>query len=273
MRFRKQQIFFQLTLRIPNSTSSRGVNLSRPRRSFRLAASVGRQARSRCRPCFPSRPCRRIGADTSFVAARFEGHLPLFRGLGQQLLRRTVRVPVAVLDLQDSPSILNCNRYLLQRSTIYFKRELPPDRWRLLIHGGKTPTLRYRRIERYQSALARVRPLSLGLPDHVQAGRIPAMPPGGKDIDVFFAGRLKGSSTVRERGIDELMQLQKAGHPDRHPGWRSFGPGISRALRARLACLGAGRLRMGLLSPLRSRICRVRSAHQPADHRAPRASL
>jgi hypothetical protein len=148
---------------------------------------------------------------TIFRRSALQGHLPLFRGLGQQLLRRTVRVPVAVLDLQDSPSILNCNRYLLQRSTIYFKRELPPDRWRLLIQGGKTPTLRYRRIERYQSALARVRPMSLGLPDHVQASRVPAMPSGGKDIDVFFAGRLKGSSTVRERGIDELMRLQNQG--------------------------------------------------------------
>jgi glycosyltransferase involved in cell wall biosynthesis len=37
------------------------------------------------------------------------------------------------------------------------------------------------------------------------------MPPGGKDIDVFFAGRLKESSSVREHGLEELMQLQKQG--------------------------------------------------------------
>jgi hypothetical protein len=148
---------------------------------------------------------------TLFRRSALRGHLPLFRGLAQQLLRGSVKVPMAVLDLQDSPSILKCNRYLLQKSTVYFKRELPPDRWRLLMHKGKTPTRRYRRIERYQSALSRIRPLSLGLPDNVEVSRIPPIPPGGKDIDVFFAGRLKGSSTVRERGLDELLQLQKQG--------------------------------------------------------------
>jgi len=148
---------------------------------------------------------------TIFRRSALRGHLPLLRGVGQQLLRRAASAPVAVLDLQDSPSILNCNRYLLEKSTIYFKRELPPDRWRLLMDAGKTPTLRYRRIERYRSALARIRPLSLGLPDHVQGIPAPGMPPGGKDIDVFFAGRLTGSSTVRERGQQELIQLQKQG--------------------------------------------------------------
>ena len=148
---------------------------------------------------------------TLFRRSALRGHLPLFRGLGQQLLRGAVKVPVAVLDLQDSPSILKCNRYLLQKSTVYFKRELPTDRWRLLMHNGKTPTRRYRRIERYQSALSRIRPLSLGLPDNVDINSVPPMPPGGKDIDVFFAGRLKESSSVREHGLEELMQLQKQG--------------------------------------------------------------
>jgi glycosyltransferase involved in cell wall biosynthesis len=40
---------------------------------------------------------------------------------------------------------------------------------------------------------------------------MPVPPPHGKDIDVFIAGRLQWSSTVRERGAAELRQLQKEG--------------------------------------------------------------
>ena len=148
---------------------------------------------------------------TVFRRSTLDGHVPLFRGLAQQLLRRSTIAPIAVLDLHDSPSILSCNLHLLRRSTLYFKRELPPDRWQLLMRSGKTPTLRYRKLARYRSALSRIRPLSLGLPENMLACGAPKLLPAAKDIDVFFAGRFKWSSTVRERGVEELEQLRNEG--------------------------------------------------------------
>ena len=144
---------------------------------------------------------------TIFRRSALRGHFPVFRGFAQQLIRLPTNAPVSVLDLHDDPSILACNRHLLRKATLYFKRELPPDRWQLLMNGGKAPTLRYRRDAGHLSALFRVRPLSLGLPDNMLACGAPEGPPMGKDIDVFFAGRLKGSSTVRERGVEELSLI------------------------------------------------------------------
>jgi glycosyltransferase involved in cell wall biosynthesis len=148
---------------------------------------------------------------TIFRRSALRGHFPIFRGFAQQLVRLPTSAPVAVLDLHDASSIAACNRHLLRKATLYFKRELPPDRWQLLMNGGKPPTLRYRRNTGTLSALARVRPLSLGLPERMLACGAPAVPAMGKDIDVFFAGQLTGSSTVRERGVEELMTLRREG--------------------------------------------------------------
>lgn len=147
-----------------------------------------------------------------FRRSSLSGHLALFRGFAQQLIRLPVRAPVAVLDFHDSASILACNRHLLRSATVYFKRELPPDRWQLLMRAGKTPSHRFRRIAGYREALSRVRPLSLGLPERMLAAGAPELPSGGKDIDVFFAGQLNRSSTVRERGIQELVKLHDEGY-------------------------------------------------------------
>jgi hypothetical protein len=148
---------------------------------------------------------------TIFRRSMLQGHAPLFRGFAQQLLRRGTIAPLAVLDLHDSPSILPCNLHLLRSATLYFKREVPPDRWQLLMRSGKTPTRRYRKLARHRSALSHIRPLSLGLPENILACGAPELPLAGKDIDVFFAGQFKWSSTVRERGIEELMNLRTEG--------------------------------------------------------------
>jgi glycosyltransferase involved in cell wall biosynthesis len=147
---------------------------------------------------------------TIFRRSALRGHLPIFRSFAQQLFRRKVNGPVAVLDLHDSPTILECNRHLLEASTLYFKRELPSDRWRLFSRGGKVPTFRYR-LAHQSDKLSCIRPLSLGIPDNMLAFANHAPRPVSKDVDVFFAGRLHGSSTLRERGADELANLARAG--------------------------------------------------------------
>ncbi|HXI39705.1 MAG TPA: glycosyltransferase, partial [Bryobacteraceae bacterium] len=77
-----------------------------------------------------------------------------------------------------------------------------------------------RTLARRRDALSRVTPISLGIPDIMLNYQSPARAPENKDIDVFFAGRIKGSSTVRERGAEELAMLSSEGmriaiHEDR----------------------------------------------------------
>src|SRR5579864_5483539 len=57
------------------------------------------------------------------------GNLPVLRGLGPQLLRGRVAAPVAILDLDDPTTIARCNRFLLDKAVVYFKRELQIDHW------------------------------------------------------------------------------------------------------------------------------------------------
>ncbi len=203
--------FFSTFIKDSESTKPPGVELVSAKTLIPLARRLSKQSFDlvvvHASPHGPIEALIR----TIFRRSALRGHFPIFRTFAQQLLRGGVKAPVAVLDLHDSPSILACNRHLLEVATIYFKRELPPDRWQLFMRAGKIPTLRYRRLAHFGNKLSRIRPLSLGIPDSMLAYGIHASPSSRKDVDVFFAGRLKWSSTVRERGAEELAQLSKAG--------------------------------------------------------------
>lgn len=140
------------------------------------------------------------------------GHSPLVRNFGQQALRWKVRAPIAVLDFEDIPVINSSHLFLLDRAQLYFKRELPADHWRLFLRTAHPdlPTPRFRRGKRHQQRLAKVRPISLGLPQGSQA----VLPDRAatKSADIFFIGRVEGSSTVRARGFAELMELRRRGY-------------------------------------------------------------
>src|SRR5262249_15154743 len=75
------------------------------------------------------------------------------RAMGPQLLRWRLAAPIAILDHEDLPVINRNNFFLLDRCRIYFKRELPPDRWRLFLKTGHAnlPTPRFREAARYQA--------------------------------------------------------------------------------------------------------------------------
>jgi len=70
-----------------------------------------------------------------------------------------------------------------------------------------------RSIPRYQEWLDKVRPISLGVPaktfdsylQHSQSF------PAQKSTDIFFSGRISDSSSVRRRGLDELLALRSEG--------------------------------------------------------------
>jgi len=139
------------------------------------------------------------------------GHLSLSRWLGPQFLRFPVSAPIAVLDYEDIPVINRNNFFLLDRCRSYFKRELPVDRWRVFLKTGHAnlPTPRFRHLQRYQRWLAKLQPLSLGLP-MLQQSLLPERPME-KPVDVFFSGRIDGSSSIRSRGLAELHALHGNG--------------------------------------------------------------
>jgi hypothetical protein len=140
----------------------------------------------------------------------FRTGLPLTSGWGPQLLRRRVVPPIAVLDREDLPVINRSHLFLLDRASAYFKRELPSDRWKVFVKTGHhgVPTPRYRMVERHRRRVDKLLPISLGL----KLGSQPHFPAAAeKTADVFFAGRIEGSSTVRRQGMRELLALREQG--------------------------------------------------------------
>jgi glycosyltransferase involved in cell wall biosynthesis len=148
-----------------------------------------------------------------FRRSMLSGNVPIFRGLSTVLLRFPVAAPIAVLDLEDATTIVRDNRSLLDKATLYFKRELPNDHWRVFAGTAhwRVPTPRFRAERRNRERIRKLRPLSLGLSFEVSRHDFSA-PGGKKTTDVFFAGRIGNSSTVRERGLAELLALRQQGY-------------------------------------------------------------
>lgn len=163
-----------------------------------------------CHPTFFSPLDARWLARALFDRRVLQGHLPFVQAFGPQALRFATRAPLAVLDFDDLPVINTNNLFLLKQCRRYFKRELPVDRWRIFLKTAHAnlPTPRFRRSSSYSALLDKVRPISLGIP----AGRDMMFPVSTeKSTDVFFAGLVDGSSSVRTRGMHELMALSQRG--------------------------------------------------------------
>jgi len=144
-----------------------------------------------------------------FNPQTLRGRLRPWLLLGLQLLRLKGSTPLAVVDRSDQAYVNRAAFFLMDRADAYFKRELPPDGWRLFTFTGTRgqPTARFRRSRRFQRRLAKVRPLPLGA--MLEPAEYPLSET--KDIDVFFAGGVDGYP-VRERGLEELRQLAAEGY-------------------------------------------------------------
>jgi len=120
-------------------------------------------------------------------------------------------VPVVMLDIGDAPILYDHNVPLLDRSLLCFKRELPADRYRLLMRN-RAPVLAVSPIRRSGQLLPRLdkfRPISSGL-----SAEVIAAAPGGsveKTADIFFAGEIANASTARRAGLGELLALKEQG--------------------------------------------------------------
>jgi hypothetical protein len=152
---------------------------------------------------------------TLFNRSAVEGHLPLFRRFGQQMIRCRVTAPIFVLDFDDPAVISRSDVFLLDKAKLYFKRELPADHWRLFagtLHRS-VPTPRFRSIVKHQNRLSKILPISLGVSPAISAWvQVYEIPKVKKSADVFFAGQIKNSSTVRPRGLEELLSLKAEGY-------------------------------------------------------------
>ena len=164
-----------------------------------------------CRPGFSSPWGPRHLGRQLFSRRLIEGRASLLSALGPELLRRRRAAPLVVLDQEDLPLIARSNLFLLDRCDDWFKRELPPDRWRVFLKTAHAnlPTPRFRLDPRRRAWVEKLRPISLGLP--TEGAPLLPLPPAEKTADVFFAGRVTGSSTLRERGLAELRALAGAG--------------------------------------------------------------
>jgi hypothetical protein len=120
----------------------------------------------------------------------------------------SLRVPLIAVDLNDSFLIGRHNVFLMDKADLFFKRELPVDRWHMLSGFAHTglPSRRKRWVQR----LAKVEPLALPTPildvSDLWAGDFPE-----KTADVFFCGNVDENSWVRRAGIEELRGLRQRG--------------------------------------------------------------
>jgi hypothetical protein len=164
-----------------------------------------------CHPSF-SAPWSARHLNRSILSRRFiEGRSPLFRAIGPELLRARARAALVVIDLEDLPVINRNNLFLLDRALLYFKRELPVDHWRVFLKTAHAnlPTPRWRLGSRHRRWEAKLRPISLGLPaDGLDLFPAVTM---DKTADIFFAGRIEGSSSLRTGGLAELKALAARG--------------------------------------------------------------
>jgi hypothetical protein len=135
----------------------------------------------------------------------------LIRGFGLAGLPRRSAVPLVLLDTEDTPAINRHAFALLDRARLYFKRELPVDHWHAFLKTAHAdlPTRRMRMLAKFREREAKLRPLSLGAPAaSLAAARFHE---GEKSADLFFAGSIEGSSTVRSAGLAVLQRLRAEG--------------------------------------------------------------
>jgi len=141
----------------------------------------------------------------------FTFSVAFFATLAFQFLRAVSRTPMVVTDFADSFGIGAHNFFLFDRCRAFFKRELPADNWLVFYRTGhrSLPTVTFRSKRRYERYAAKLRPISIGFDNEIAQSAARLTLP--KTADVFFAGQIEHTSTVRVRGYRQLESLRQQG--------------------------------------------------------------
>jgi hypothetical protein len=192
------------------SSAAEALSLANMPRVWRLAHQPGLDLIV-CNPPFFAPWDPRWLLRAFFNRRVLNGPLPLVSAFGSQLMRGRLAAPLAIIDQEDVPYIARHNFHLLDSCRYYFKRELPIDHWRLFLRTGHrdVPTPRFRGSAHFRRRLEKIRPISIGLPFYAKS-QYPDRPQP-KKVDVFFSGAISQSSTVRVRGLSELLALRDKG--------------------------------------------------------------
>ena len=145
----------------------------------------------------------------------------LSRQFGVNILRwLELPVPLIVTDMDDAFGIGRSTVFLLDKAKLFYKRELPVDRWQILygaVHPH-LPTSRYRHSEKWIKRMEVLRPISMPQFRYHEKWKTAAFPE--KTHDIFFIGAVRHNSTVRSDGLAELRQLEKMGYRIDEPSER-----------------------------------------------------
>jgi len=158
-------------------------------------------------------------------------HLIDFRTLGTYLLRRPSASPLVMLDYNDESTIPGHVLPLLDRCTVYFKRELPGDHAKAFLDSS--PAHQTHRDVMSSAFVARnldkLRPVSTAVPETTVSAALATK--ADKTTDLFFAGSI--NSTVRSAGLAQLELLRAAGYAvDVCEGGLAMNEYLARSARA-----------------------------------------
>jgi hypothetical protein len=158
-------------------------------------------------PTMPLLDCRRgpLGILSTLVRVTSR-----FRTLGTYIARHT-KSPLVVLDYNDMSSVSIPGLTLLEKSIVYFKRELPLDPAKALFNV--LPRFRtHRRVmssKYYAKNRDKFMPISAGVPQ--ETVQMTLSIESQKTVDVFFAGSF-ANSEIRRKGIEQLKALAEKGY-------------------------------------------------------------
>lgn len=121
-------------------------------------------------------------------------------------------VPIAAIDRSDSFGTPAHHFFLLDKTSAFFKRELPVDHWQVFYATGhrRLPGLSFRSKEKWKRRVAKLRPIGLGA-TREQAAAARTVQPADKTSDVFFAGSVEGNSWVRQDVLRQIEVLRARG--------------------------------------------------------------
>jgi hypothetical protein len=161
--------------------------------------------------CFPpARPLLDYRRAFAGLPAALSRVLFRFRTLGTYAARTRYPTPLVVLDLNDMITVPRPALKLLDRSIVYFKRDLPMDPAKALfdvVSKFRTP----RKVMSSKFFLRnadKFRPISVGISE--DTARLALATRQEKSVDIFFAGRI--NSFIRQRGFEQLKTLAAAGY-------------------------------------------------------------